>query len=116
VFECGGRETLTDGAVANELYLRDAWDGLEVWMKDGLFGGLGLVVALAVGLGGACGGIDSGELCAICALGELLRVGYAEPRSMATHWTNSLLLLLSPISCQIPLVDIVLYVLIMTPR
>ena len=43
---------VADGAVANELYLRDAWDGLEVWMEDGLLGGLGLVVAVAVGLGG----------------------------------------------------------------
>jgi hypothetical protein len=41
---------VADGAVANELYLRDAWDGLEVWMEDGLLGGLGLV-AVAVGLG-----------------------------------------------------------------
>ena len=46
------RIMVADGAVANELYLRDAWDGLEVWMKDGLLGGLGLVVAVAVGLGG----------------------------------------------------------------
>ena len=31
------------------------------------------------------------------------------PASLATHWANSLPLPLSPISCQIPLVDIVFY-------
>ena len=54
VFERGGREALVvvDGAVADELDLRDARDRLEVWVEDGLCGGLGLVVAVAVGLGG----------------------------------------------------------------
>jgi hypothetical protein len=54
VFERGGREALVvvDGAVADELDLRDARDGLEVWVEDGLVVGLCLVVAVAVGLGG----------------------------------------------------------------
>ena len=54
VFERGGREALVvvDGAVADELDLGDARDGLEVWVEDGLVVGLGLVVAVAVGLGG----------------------------------------------------------------
>jgi hypothetical protein len=39
---------IVDGAVANQLHLRHAWDRLEVWMEDGLFGRLRLVVAMAV--------------------------------------------------------------------
>ena len=39
---------IVDGAVANQLHLRHARDRLEVWMEDGLFGRLRLVVAMAV--------------------------------------------------------------------
>ena len=50
VFERGGGEALVvvDGAVADELDLWDARDRLEVWVEDGLFGRLGLVVSMAV--------------------------------------------------------------------
>ena len=50
VLERRGLEALVivDGAVANQLHLRNARNRLEVWMEDGLFGRLGLVVAMAV--------------------------------------------------------------------
>jgi hypothetical protein len=35
-------------AVADELYLRHARDRLEVWMEDGLFGRLGLVIPMPI--------------------------------------------------------------------
>ena len=41
---------VVDLAVTNQLHLRHSGDGLEVWMQDRLLGGLGLVVAMAVGL------------------------------------------------------------------
>jgi hypothetical protein len=50
VLERGGGEALVvvDDAVADELYLWDARDRLEVWVEDGLCGRLGLVVSMAV--------------------------------------------------------------------
>jgi hypothetical protein len=35
-------------AVADELYLRHARDRLEVWMEDGPFGRLGLVIPMPI--------------------------------------------------------------------
>jgi hypothetical protein len=50
VFERRGLEALVivDGAVSNQLHLRNARDRLEVWMEDGLFGRLSLMVAMAI--------------------------------------------------------------------
>ena len=50
MFERGALEALVvvHRAVADELYLRHARDGLEVWMEDGPIGRLGLVVPMAV--------------------------------------------------------------------
>ena len=39
-------------AVADELHLRHARDRLEVWMEDGLFGRLGLVIPMPICFGG----------------------------------------------------------------
>ena len=38
-------------AISDELYLRHARDRLEVWMEDGLFGRLGLVIPMSISLG-----------------------------------------------------------------
>jgi len=50
VFERRALQTLVivDGSVADELYLRYARDGLEVWMEDGFLGRLGLVVPMPI--------------------------------------------------------------------
>ena len=50
VLERRGLEALVvvHGAVADELHLGHARDRLEVWMEDGLFGRLGLVVPVPV--------------------------------------------------------------------
>jgi hypothetical protein len=50
MFERRAREALVvvHRAVADELHLRHARDRLEVWMQDGLFGRLGLVVPMPV--------------------------------------------------------------------
>ena len=39
---------VVDGAVADELHLGHAGDGLEVWMEDGLCGGLGFIIAMSI--------------------------------------------------------------------
>lgn len=60
VFQFRGGEAfvVVDCAVADELDLRDAGDGLEVGVEDGFLGAFGFVVAVAVALGG---GVESLE-------------------------------------------------------
>jgi hypothetical protein len=52
VLEFGLGETLVvvNRSVANELHLRHAWDGFEIWMKNGFLCLAGLVVSMAVAL------------------------------------------------------------------
>ena len=50
------------GTIADELHLGDAGDGLEVGVEDGLLGLAGLVVAVAVALGGGVEGLGEGVL------------------------------------------------------
>lgn len=52
VFEGGGGESFVIGysTIADELYLGYTRDCLEIWVKDGLLGGLCLVIAVTVRL------------------------------------------------------------------
>ena len=53
VLEFGFGETLVivNRSIANKLYLRHAWDRLEIRVEDGLFRFASLVVSVAVALG-----------------------------------------------------------------
>lgn len=73
---------VVDGAVADELDLGDARDGLEVGVEDGFGGVAGFVVAVAVVLGGGVEGFGEGVL----LLGGELGVAEEERRVLQDEY------------------------------
>lgn len=61
---------VVDGAIADELHLRDTWDGLEIRVEDRLLCVTGLVIAMAIVLRAGVKGLSAwtsvkrGQVCA----------------------------------------------------